>query len=168
MNGLSIYPFVVPSSSTLFLLVQKLLDIRDHNAGLVLSTPTAVRLALGIHEELVEVPRDLPPAELVLEEGEDLPGILAVDVGLLKENQFVLHPHLFVDKLLDLGVVVEFLVQKLTRRERQNPEAPLAVLVGEGRQLAVVSLSVASLGSDIQYEKNIPLVGRHGNGRTIN
>lgn len=138
------YLFAFPSSSTLFLLVQELFDIGDHHAGLILRTPTAVGLALGVNEELIEVPADLPPAELVLEECEDLPGIFAVDVGLLEEDQLVLHPHLFVDKLLNVRGFIEFLVQKLPRRECQNLESPLAVLVGKGRQLAVVSLGHAS------------------------
>lgn len=166
MNG--VYLFTFPSSSALFLLVQELFDIRNHHAGLILSTPTAVRLALGVNEELVEVPANLPPTELVLEEGEDLPGIFAVDVGLLEEDQLVLHPHLFVDKRFNVRVLVELLVQKLTRRECQNLESSIAVLVGEGRQLAIVSLGHASFGSDIYYEEDISLVGRHGNGRTVN
>ena len=146
-----VYLFVIPSSSPLFLLVQKLLDIRNHHTWLILRTPSAVGITVGINQKFVEVPADLPPTELVFEECKDLPGIFAVDVGLLEKNQFVLHPHLFVDKLFNLAVVVELLVQELSRRERQNLEPPLAVLVGERCQLAVVSLGHASFTRYVHY-----------------
>lgn len=130
--------------------------------GVCLGGISGYRDALGVHQELGEVPLDELPEEaslLVLQVHPQGVGVVAVHVNLGK--------HIKLDselgrKLLDLLRCARLLVAELVTRKREDGE-PWAVLSVQLHQLGVVHGRQSSLGGHVHDEHRFSSVSLQGN-----
>jgi len=153
---------IIPKTHDFGFFLEKRLDfIVDFGDGVFGGAEPGDRHALFVDDELGEVPLDevaQSSALFVLHVVPHGVGVLAVDVDGAEHVELDV---VLGNELLDLGNVLELLVE-LVARERQNTQTiSFRVLFVHLYQLFVVHVGLSSLGGDVDDDADVSLVLVH-------